>query len=282
MAHVDLHCHSTASDGHFPPADVVRRAQAAGLVAIALTDHDTTDGVPDAQRAGAALGVDVVGGCEFSVQAPWGELHVLGYFLPPGDPVVEVFLERARAGRRRRGEQMVARLQQVGVPVDIAAVERHAAGGALCRPHVARALVDAGASADVGDAFDRWIGRGRPAYVEKVLPCFGEVAALVHGAGGVAVAAHLGDRASEGQVRQFVDAGLDGIEVRHPSHSPAVERRLLGIAQRLGIAITGGSDWHGETEVGRSHAPLGGLQVPAEWLERLQVRRVRRSGQGVT
>ena len=261
---------------------MARRAHQAHLAAFALTDHDTTAGVAEAAAEGTRLGVRVITGCEFSVKAGWGELHLLGYFLPPGDPAVEAFLERARAGRRRRGEQMVARLQQCGIPVEIAAVERHAAGGALCRPHVARALVDAGASADVGDAFDRWIGRGRPAYVEKVLPCFGEVAALVHGAAGVAVAAHLGERASEGQVRQFKDAGLDGVEVRHPSHSPAGERRLLGIAQRLGLAITGGSDWHGETEVGRSHAPLGGLQVPAEWLERLQVRRVRRSGQGVT
>jgi predicted metal-dependent phosphoesterase TrpH len=194
---------------------------------------------------------------------------------------IEAFLERARAGRRARAEEMVARLQALGMPVEMAAVERYAGGAALCRPHVARALVEAGASGDVDDAFRQWIGRGRPAYVEKVLPCFTEVADLVHAAGGLAVAAHLGEHGSEGHVRHFQAAGLDGLEVRHPSHPPATERRLLGIAQRLGLAVTGGSDWHGETEIGRSHASLGGLQVPAAWLEQLDRRRAEPSRQQV-
>src|SRR5881409_790156 len=114
---VDLHCHSTASDGELAPAEVTRRAKAAGLAAIALTDHDTTDGVADAARAGEALGVRVVSGCEFSVQAPWGELHVLGYFLPPGEPRLEAFLVETRAARRRRAEQMVGRLRRLGVDI---------------------------------------------------------------------------------------------------------------------------------------------------------------------
>jgi len=272
-ARVDLHCHSTASDGEYPPADVARRAQAAGLAAIALTDHDTTGGVPEATRAGEALGLRVVSGCEFSVKAPWGELHLLGYFLPPGHARLEEFLAGTRAARHRRAEQIVGHLRRLGVMIELADIVRVADGGAVGRPHVARVLVQRGVSVDMNDAFARYLGRGRPAYVEKPLPTLQQVTELVHAVGGVAVAAHLGDHGTEGQIRQFQEQGLDGLEVRHPSHSPGIERRLTGIAQRLGLAISGGSDWHGDMEVGDSHAPLGGLEIPMAWLEKLEERR---------
>jgi predicted metal-dependent phosphoesterase TrpH len=132
--------------------------------------------------------------------------------------------------------------------------------------------VHAGVTVDINEAFHRWIGRGRPAYVEKPLPSLRQVADLVHAAGGVTVAAHLSDYGTEGQVRRLKEQGLDGLEVRHPSHSPAMEQRLLSLAGRLDLAVTGGSDWHGEAEVGDSHAPLGGRAVPMEWLERLERR----------
>lgn len=253
--------------------EVARRARAAGLTAIALTDHDTTDGVAAAAAGGAALGVRVVPGCEFSVRAPWGELHLLGYFLPDGEERLQAFLRDTRAARRRRGEQIVAKLQQLGVAIAFDDVHAQAGGGAVGRPHVARALVERGASDDINEAFARYLGRGRPAYVEKPLPTLAQVTGLVHAVGGVAVAAHLGDRGSEGQIRQFQAQGLDGLEVRHPSHPPSVEQRLMRIAERLGLAVSGGSDWHGDTEFGDSHAPLGGMRVPAEWLEQLEQRR---------
>ncbi len=272
-AHVDLHCHSNASDGEYPPGEVARRAAAAGLAAIALTDHDTTDGIAEAQRAGEPLGVRVIGGCEFSVKAPWGELHLLGYFLPVGDARVEAFLEGTRAARRRRGAEMVTRLRRLGVELDLQAVEHEVGDGALGRPHVARALVAGGFTADISEAFDRWLGRGRPGFVEKPLPVLRQVTELIHAVGALGVAAHLGDRGTVNQISSFRDEGLDGIEVRHPSHSPATERRLTGIAERLGLAITGGSDWHGEMLLGGSHAPLGGMRVPEEWLVQLEQRR---------
>jgi 3',5'-nucleoside bisphosphate phosphatase len=252
---------------------VAQRARAAGLAAIALTDHDTTDGVAPAAREGAALGLRVVPGCEFSVKAPWGELHLLGYFLPPDDERLQTFLRSTRAARRRRGEQIVAKLQQLGVRIALDDVHARAGDGALGRPHIARALVDRGASDDIGDAFTRYLGRGRPAYVEKPLPTLADVMTLVHAVGGVAVAAHLGDHGTEGQIRQFREHGLDGLEVRHPSHAPSVEQRLTRIAERLGLGISGGSDWHGDVEFGDSHAPLGGMRVPIEWLEQLEQRR---------
>ncbi len=145
-------------------------------------------------------------------------------------------------------------------------------GGALGRPHVARALVDCGACDNISDAFRRYLGRGRAAYVEKPLPKLGEVTGLVHEVGGLTSAAHLGDHGSEAQLRIFQDQGLDCVEVRHPSHAPAIEQRLLRIAERLGLGITGGSDWHGESEYGESHAPLGGMRVPDAWLAPLEHR----------
>ena len=249
---------------------MARRAHCAGLAAFALTDHDTTAGVPAAAAAGAACGIRVVGGCEFSVRAPWGELHVLGYFLEPGQAELEEFLEEMRAARRRRGQQMVAKLNRLGVALDAERVTASVGSGALGRPHVARALVAGGHTADITEAFDRYLGRGRPAFVEKPLPALRDVAKLVHAAGGLTVAAHLGDRGTENQLRQFGAEGLDGFEVRHPSHSPETEARLQRIAARLALAVTGGSDWHGDTELGESHAALGGLKVPAEWLDHLE------------
>ena len=252
---------------------MARRAGQAGLAAIALTDHDTTAGVPAATRAAEPLGVRIVSGCEFSVKAPWGELHLLGYFLPPGHARLEEFLAGTRAARERRAAQIVGHLRRLGVAIDLADVVRVADGGALGRPHVARVLVQRGVSVDMNEAFTSYLGRGRPAYVEKPLPTLRQVTELVHAVGGIAVAAHLGDHGSEGQIRQFQEQGLDGLEVRHPSHAPNIERRLTAIAQRLGLAISGGSDWHGDTELGDSHAPLGGLDIPLEWLERLEARR---------
>jgi len=253
---------------------VARRARAAGLAAIALTDHDTTEGVAAATSAGQALGVRVIPGCEFSVRAPWGELHLLGYFLEPAHAGLQTFLRDTRAARRRRGEQMVDKLQRLGVDIDLEDVtHRIGSDGALGRPHVARALVEAGAVSDIGEAFNRFIGRGRPAYVEKPLPALGEVATLVHTMSGLAVAAHLGDHGTESQLRQFQTQGMDGIEVRHPSHSPGTEARLTRLAGQLGLGISGGSDWHGDTELGNSHAPLGGMDVPLQWLDELERRR---------
>jgi len=238
-----------------------------------LTDHDTTAGVPGASRTGAELGVRVVTGCEFSVRAPWGELHLLGYFLPADDTRLETFLTAARGARVRRGEQMVDKLRRLGVDIDFDEVTTQAGRGALGRPHVARALIETGAVVNFDEAFTRFLGRGRPAYVEKPLPPLRQVTELLHAVRGVAVAAHLGDRGTERQLRDLREQGLDGIEVRHPSHTAGTEARLMRLAQTLDLGISGGSDWHGEAEYAASHAPLGGMDVPEQWLHDLEQRR---------
>jgi len=267
--------HSTASDGSLSPEAVVDRARAAGLGAIALTDHDTLAGIPAAMVAGQRLGLRVVGGCEFSAAAPWGEMHVLGYFLPPNSGVLESFLERRRADRVRRGREMVERLRHLGMSLVFEDVLREAQGGAVGRPHVARALVRHGGASDMNEAFDRYLGRGRPAFVEKVLPEFREIAEVVHSVDGLVSVAHLRERATRVFLERLQREGLDAVETRHPGHDPELRSRLTDLALRLGLLRTGGSDWHGDPEPGETHGALGSQQVPLEWLERLDDLRTR-------
>jgi len=262
--------HSTASDGSLSPERVVERAWSARLAAIALTDHDTVAGVPAAVAAGERVGVRVIAGCEFSSAAPWGEMHVLGYFLPTHSAELESFLERSRADRLRRGREMVARLQRLGVALEFDDVLRQADGGAVGRPHVARAIVRQGSATGISDAFDRYIGRGRPAYVDKVLPAFRDIADLVHAVRGLVSVAHIKERGTRSFLERLQREGLDAIETRHPSHDPELRARLTDIALRLGLLRTGGSDWHGDPEPGEVHGALGAQEVPLEWLERLE------------
>ena len=272
-ATVDLHLHSTASDGVCSPEEVVERGARLGLTALALTDHDTVAGVSVAQAAGSRCGVRVICGCEFSVAAGWGEMHVLGYFLPPASADLENFLAQARAMRERRGQEIVSRLQDLGVEIDQSDLHEAARGGAIGRPHVARALVKRGAAVSIDDAFDRLIGRGRPGFVAKELPSFREVAELVHRVGGILSAAHLKDRGTRSVLRRLQEAGLDAVETRHPGHDADRRATLTEHARALRLLRTGGSDWHGDSDQAGNGAAMGSQAVPAEWLERLEAAR---------
>jgi len=273
MARVDLHLHSTASDGAFPPEEVVARASLAGLKAMALTDHDTLEGVPAAIAAGNRLGIRVIAGCEFSTTAPWGEMHVLGYFLPLGWAPLEEFLSHCRADRERRGADIVTRLNTLGVALKMDDVLAESRGGSVGRPHVARALLRTGMVRSVQEAFDRYIGWHRPAFVEKRLPSFAEVAELVHTAGGVLSAAHLKDRGTRNILAGLKAQGLDAVETRHPVHDPDQRARLTEIARQLGMHRSGGSDWHGDDPSLPPSGQIGGQDVPAEWLDALEAAR---------
>lgn len=270
---IDLHCHSTASDGLLPPAEVVRFAATRELSAIALTDHDTTAGLTEAFATGREVGVRVIGGCEFSVAADWGEMHLLGLFLPAGDEDIEEFLAEARADRERRGRDMVSRLSGLGVKISYEDVLRESAGGAVGRPHVARALVALGQVQTVQQAFDKYIGKNRPAFVEKGLPDFATVASLVHACGGIVSAAHLRYRATREVLAALQAEGLDAVETRHPSHDGELVANITEMAAQLGLARTGGSDWHGEFEPEAAHALLGSQSVPESWLPALEAAR---------
>ncbi|HKO16027.1 MAG TPA: PHP domain-containing protein [Gemmatimonadaceae bacterium] len=272
-AFVDLHSHSTASDGARAPAAVVREAHRVGLGAIALTDHDTVDGVAEARRAGEELGVRVVTGVELSAVEPSGETHILGLHLADTTEL-EARLHALRSMRHGRAERIVARLNELGVRITLDDVLAQASGGAVGRPHVARAMVGAGWATDLRDAFSRYLGDGRAAFVPKEQLPLSEAVAMIHRAGGLAIVAHPAGAGRRDRIEALVALGVDGVEVRHPSHSPADTTRLMALADHFQLVPSGGSDWHGLPEGGRV---LGAMQVPAEWLERQDARVARRA-----
>ncbi|CAN5867851.1 PHP domain-containing protein [soil metagenome] len=260
--YVDLHMHSTASDGSRSPRDVVQAAKNAGLVAIALTDHDTVGGLAEAQAAGLELGVRVVKGIELSAVEGEAETHMLGLHL--GDTlVIERELGALRDMRERRGQQIVDKLSALGVMVTFDDVLAQSGGGAVGRPHVARALVADGWATDVRDAFDRYLGAGKPAYVAKDQLGMAAAIAIIHAAGGLAVLAHPGPAGTRERLTALAALGLDGVEVRHPGHSPSDTNRLGALASQLGLLMSGGSDWHGAADGPRT---IGMMHVPFEWL----------------
>lgn len=263
-AYVDLHAHSTASDGSRAPADVVREAQRVGLAAIALTDHDTLDGIAEATRTGAELGVRVVPGIELSAVEDDVETHILGLHLSDTREL-ETRLVEVREMRRSRAERIVKRLNELGVRIEFNAVLEQAAGGAIGRPHVARAMIAEGWAVDFRDAFERYLGNGKPAYVGKDRLTAADAIALIRRAGGLAVLAHPASGGTRERIEAFAREGLEGVEVRHPSHSSEDVARLTALVDHFGLVPSGGSDWHGASEGPRT---LGMMRVPAEWLER--------------
>ncbi len=278
MAHarcVDLHLHSTASDGTEAPERVVRAAQSAGLAAIALTDHDTVDGIEAAMAAGEQAGVRIIAGVELSAYEKSDETHLLGLHLLRLDDM-RGQLAAFRAARRQRAEAMVHRLNDIGVRITFDDVLSVAADAAIGRPHVARALVENGWARDLRDAFDRYLGAGRPAFLEKRRMGLGEAISLVHACGGIAVLAHPGGGGTVARIGALVALGLDGVEVLHPSHSADDRARLLALVQHFALVPSGGSDSHGSGDAGRV---VGALRVPEEWLERQDERVARRRTQ---
>jgi hypothetical protein len=265
---IDLHAHSTASDGTASPTLFVETAALAGLNVVALTDHDTVAGVAEAVAAAAPLGVRVVPGVELSVMDGRDEVHLLGLHLADVGAIASA-LVTFQDGRRARAEEMVRVLNTHAVPVTMDDVLREAAGGAVGRPHVARALIAGGWVADAREAFDKWLGAGRPAFVEKPRLEVAEGVALVHRAGGLAIWAHPGGEGRRARFERLVAAGIDGAEVRHPGHDASDMARIGALVEFFHLVPSGGSDWHGAMGGPRA---LGALQLPPEWLERHEER----------
>jgi 3',5'-nucleoside bisphosphate phosphatase len=265
---VDLHAHSTASDGAATPAALVAAARQVGLAALALTDHDTVAGVRAAVAAAEGHGLRVVPGVELSAVDASGETHLLGLHLADLD-ALDARLAELRDMRRTRAERIVQRLNALGVRVTMEDVLEQAAGGAIGRPHVARALIANGWAGDLRTAFDRYLAAGRPAFVPKDRLSLADAIGMVHRAGGLAVLAHPGGSATPERLKALAALGLDGVEVRHPSHDDAEIGRILALTERLGLLPSGGSDWHGQPDGSRT---LGVMRVPSEWLERQDAR----------
>jgi predicted metal-dependent phosphoesterase TrpH len=263
----DLHLHSRHSDGEWPVAKLVREARVAGLRTIALTDHDTLSGIAEAVAEGREHGIEILTGVEIST---WNgaDVHLLGYGFDRTDAELLDLFDRARTARRDRAVTIVERLVALGRPITFESVLREADGGAVGRPHVARALVRAGQVGSIREAFDRFLGDGKPACVEKLRVAPTAAIESVHRAGGVAVAAHPGGHGGLAALDSLVDAGLDGVEVDHPLHDSGTARRLSEYALAHGLLRTGGSDFHGPG----SNASVGSVRIPHERVEELRDR----------
>ncbi|HVL91502.1 MAG TPA: PHP domain-containing protein [Actinomycetota bacterium] len=270
---IDLHTHSSVSDGALPPAQVARAAKAAGLDCIALTDHDSMAGIPEARATGDAIGLAVIAGCELSAVLEHKPVHMLGYFLDASHPRLSSELAAIRDFRLRRAERMVATLNELGVPITYDRVREIASGESVGRPHVAQAMVEAGVIATTNDAFtDEWIGNNGRAYLEKTALSPREAVALIREAGGAAVIAHPiwveGPVSAEELIRDLAGAGLAGVEVDHPDHDGQVRERFRALADELDLVATGSSDYHGNSHGGA----LGGNTTSPGALERLRER----------
>lgn len=264
---IDLHMHSNHSDGVHAPSKLVDLAKWKGISAISLSDHDSLEGYPELLAAARRDGVEVITGVELSCEYVGRDLHILGYGVDTGNEPLQSLLRGFRASRQRRGELIVEKLAAQGVSIDIEKVLARAAGGALGRPHIAAALLEAGYVSDHAQAFAKYIGEGCPAYVEKYKIRPDDAVAAIHAAGGLAFVAHPGYYLQdEDAFRVLVARGFDGIEVYHPYHQPAVVTRLLGIARDHALLISGGSDFHGFA--GRDN--LGEPPVPYALLERIK------------
>jgi predicted metal-dependent phosphoesterase TrpH len=259
---IDLHLHTTASDGRSAPDALVGEAVSAGCRAVAVTDHDTTAAIEPVRVAAERVGVEFVPGIEMTAVDRARDIHVLGYGIDPADETLAAFLAEQRTIRRERIASIAQKLADLGVPVDLDAVVEAAArsGRSLGRPAVAAALVSAGHVRDVQDAFDRFLAEGQPAHVPREGASPLVIVGYIRRAGGVASLAHAGKYHRDDLIAPMVAAGMEAIEVYHPDHQPADVERYLQAADRYGLLVTGGSDYHGPGS-GRSDA-LGRVGLP--------------------
>ena len=269
MSRVDLHIHSTASDGSLNPADIVRQAAERGLSAIALADHDTVGGiVPAIEAAKTFPKLKVIPAIELSTDVPQGEVHVLGYFIDYADREFQVTLERMRYSRLRRAQGMIAKLKNFGIYIDWERVQEIAGTGSMGRPHIAQAMLEKGYITSFKEAFDKYISRDGPAYFEREKMSPVEAVALILQVSGLPVLAHPFTASNtETLIAELKAAGLIGIEAYYDGYTADEISRLVSLAERYGLIATGGSDYHGlETA---SEIVLGSVDVPMESVERL-------------
>lgn len=281
MELIDLHTHTTASDGSLAPAELVKAAKDAGLKAVAITDHDTIDGLPEALEAGRRLSLEVVPGVEISVQRGQnpGGMHMLGLFVDHTEPGLVDALKRLQEARAQRNPKMVARLNELGIPLTMEEVKSFAGDGQVGRPHFAQALVKRGVVPDVNQAFNRFLAAGKPAYVPKFRFQPHEALAMLRKAKALAVLAHPGllhlpDTETEFLLRELKEKGLEGVEAQYSEHDTAFRIFMESLAARLDLAISGGTDFHGAAKPAiRLGTGKGDLRVYPEVLAALKARR---------
>jgi predicted metal-dependent phosphoesterase TrpH len=268
---IDLHMHTTASDGSLAPSELVALASAAGLTTISVTDHDTVAALAEVERCTTAAGITLVPGIEVTSVHEQRDVHVLGYFLDATNPGFARFLETQRRQREDRAREIAARLESLGAAIEVEPLIAEIArmpGVSIGRPVIARALVNAGHVHDLQEAFDRFLAAGQPAFVPRRGRKPAEVVDAIHAAGGLASLAHPGITRQPALVEPLARAGLDAIEAYHSDHTDAMRDDALANAKRFNLAITGGSDFHGEP----GRRPLGGVALPRADFEALAAR----------
>jgi predicted metal-dependent phosphoesterase TrpH len=267
FAGADLHSHSVFSDGVETPAGLVTMALKAGLSAFALSDHDAVHGFPQFEAAALGTGLVTVAATELSSRCDGEDVHVLGLFVDPGEPGLSARLAEMRRDRNIRAEAMVEKLATLGMPLDLAQIRRVVGDGAFGRPHVARAMVAAGYVANVEEAFEKYLAKGKPGYVPKPKWTLGEAIAAIRRAGGLAVVAHpIWYADPEKIVAQGCEAGLDGLEVLHSDHDGAATGKFARLADRFRLLRSAGSDFHAS---GEGRKEVGACRLGAEEWERL-------------
>ena len=271
---IDLHLHTTASDGRCTPFELVEQAAAAGITVMAATDHDTTASVDEVRAMAGARGIEAIAGIEITAVENGRDVHVLGYFLTQSDPSLKTFLASQRQARVDRVRRIAARLIELGMPVDLSALlaATRDSGRSIGRPQVARALVAAGHVSSTREAFDVWLGADRPAFVPRSGPSPEMVIAAIHRSAGLASLAHPGRTAIDARIPALRDSGLDAIEVYHSDHDASAADRYRRMAGDLGLLMTGGSDYHGDPTHGVS---IGSSTLPRGDWERLHAARHR-------
>ncbi len=268
---VDLHIHTFFSDGLFAPEQVVIEAKLQGLSAIAITDHDSVDGIDRAKIEGKKAAIEVVPGVEMSCCVNGTDVHILGYYIDYHDEEVQRFFARVRTSRLERAERIVAKVNELSGgrgQVSSARVRELAGAGAVGRPHIAQAMVEASVVQNIGEAFERFIGYDGPAYFPKMRLTPVAAIEFIHGAGGLAVIAHPATYGNDGLLYTVIAAGVDGIEVWHPEHNQRQVDHYLEMAEKNRLLVTGGSDCHGGRKFGRVY--LGDIRLPYQYLLQLK------------
>ena len=274
----DLHMHTVHSDGTYTPTELVRLAKRAGLACIALTDHDTLNGIAEAQEEGNRSGIEVIAGVEISVKFEPGTMHILGYFVDRNSGQLKRKLEDIQEARRQRNPMIIQKLKAFGLQITLEEVERESGGGQVGRPHFARVLVNKGYVKDFDEAFNKYLAKGQPAYVDKRKLSSQDAIDMIEEAGGIASLAHpkqlkLDSKLDEFErvIAELKDQGLKGLEVYSSCQSPVEAARYKKTAERLGLLITGGSDFHGANRPQIQLGWLGeGAEIPYETIDQMK------------
>ena len=281
----DLHTHTIASDGSDTPTDLVKKAAFAQLSAVAITDHDTVEGVEEGLEAANDFPIEVLPGIEFSVIAPKGNMHVLGYLIDTQNPDLLKVIKKVQNARAERNPKILKKLDEQGIHISEMELKEMAQGGQIGRPHIARALVNHGYVKSVSDAFEKYLKKGAAAYVPKSILIPQDAFEVIHKAGGVAVLAHpislkfTSPSELDGFISQWIEQGLDGIECYYSEHSDEITKICLALAEKYDLVATGGSDYHGKAKpyiklgVGK-----GNLRVPEKCVQELKKRKAQLFG----